>query len=105
MLFLIKNGFQGVERRHQEDLIFIVCKIDEVSQSGVDFFFTDRNAKITIAENYTDIADLDKLDWNSIYATDWKNTEENYQRRISKLPPSIWKNISKISFPLFKYSF
>jgi hypothetical protein len=84
MLFLIKNGFQGVEKRPQEDLIFIVCKIDEVSQSGVDFFFTDRNAKITIAENYTDIADLDKLDWNSINARDWKNTEENYQKRDLK---------------------
>jgi len=84
MLYLIKHGYQGVEKWPQEDLIFFVCKIDKVSRSGVEFFFTDRNAKITIAEKYTDIADLDKLDWNSINTQDWKNTEENYQKRDLK---------------------
>jgi len=84
MLYLIKNGYQGVEQRLQEDLIFLVCRIGEVSQSGVEFFFTDRNAKITIAENYTSIADLDKLDWQIINSMDWKNTEENYKKQDLK---------------------
>jgi hypothetical protein len=84
MLYMIKNGYQGVQKRPQEDLVFIVCKIDEVSQSGLEFVFTDRNAKIKYAETYTDITDLDKLDWDSIYAIEWKNTEENYKKRDLK---------------------
>lgn len=84
MLYLIKKGFQGVEERPQADLVFLVCKIDKVVQSGVEFFFTDRNAKIKYVENYTDITDLDKLNWDCIYAQEWKNTEENYQKRDLK---------------------
>jgi hypothetical protein len=45
MLYLIVNGFQGVHKRPQEDLVFLVCKIAELSQSGVDFLFTDRMLK------------------------------------------------------------
>jgi hypothetical protein len=84
MLYLIMNGFQGVHKRPQEDLVFLVCKIAEVSQSGVDFIFTDRNAKMKLAKPYTDLADLDKLNWDCIYTRDWKNTEENYQKRDLK---------------------
>lgn len=84
MLYLIKNGYQGVEQRPQEELIFVVCKIDEVSTSDVEFFFTDRNAKIKIVENFTNIADLDKLDWEIINSFDWKNTQENLKKQDLK---------------------
>jgi len=84
MLYLIMNGFQGVQKRPQTDLIFLVCKIEEVARSGVDFFFTDRNAKMKLARPYTDLADLDKLNWDCIHTQDWKNTEENYQKRDLK---------------------
>jgi hypothetical protein len=84
MLYLIMNGFQGVQKRPQEDLIFLVSKIKNVSQSGVEFFFTDRNAKMKLAKTYRDVEDLDKLDWDSIKTRDWKNTEENFQKRDLK---------------------
>lgn len=84
MLYLIMNGFQGVQKRPQEDLVFLVCKIAEISQSGVDYFFTDRNAKMKLAKPYTDLADLDRLNWGCIYTREWKNTEENYQKRDLK---------------------
>lgn len=84
MLYLIKNGYQGVRKRPQEDLVFLVCKIDEVVHSELEFFFTDRNAKIAIVENYTDIKDLDKLNWEYINTHDWKNTEENIQKQDLK---------------------
>jgi hypothetical protein len=84
MLYLIMNGLQGVQKRPQKDLIFIVCKLEEVSQSGVDFLFTDRNAKMRLAKPFTDIRDLDKLNWDCINTRDWKNTEDNYQKRDLK---------------------
>jgi hypothetical protein len=37
-----------------------------------------------LAKTYTDLADLDKLNWDCIYTRDWKNTEENYQKRDLK---------------------
>ncbi len=84
MLYVIMNGYLGVQKRPQEDLIFLVCKIEVVSQSGVDFFFTDRNAKLKFVETFTDTADLDKLNWDCINALEWKNTEENIQKRDLK---------------------
>ncbi len=92
MLYLIKNGYQGVQIRPQEDLIFLICKIDEVVQSQIEFFFTDRNAKIAIVKNYIDINDLDKLNWESINADNWKNTEENLQKRDLKQAEFLVKN-------------
>lgn len=98
MLYMIKNGFQGVFKRPQEDLVFIVCKISEVSQSGLEFIFTDRNAKIAITETYIDINDLDKLDWSIINSIDWKNTEENYQKRDIKQAEFLIRHHLPVAF-------
>src|SRR5690606_35137671 len=74
MLYLIMNGLQGVQKRPQKDLIFFVCKIEEVSLSGVDFIFTARNAYMQLANSSTDIRDLDKLNWDCCNKRHWKNT-------------------------------
>jgi hypothetical protein len=80
MLLLIMSGRPGVIRRPQEDLVFVVCRIHQVSHSGIQYFFTDRNAKIKLARLFTEIGDLDKLHWDSINSRYWKNTEENSQQ-------------------------
>ena len=84
MLYLIINGFQGVQQRKQEDLIFIVSSVEKVKDLGLPILFTDRNAKISVAKFFEDEQDFDKLRWDVITSQDWKNSESDISRRDFK---------------------
>ena len=66
MLYLIKNGYQGVAKRPQEDIVYLVCNFETIENSGLEYVFTDRNAKISITNFYTDKQDFEKLHWEII---------------------------------------
>lgn len=84
MLYLIMNGYSGVERKPQDDIVFIVCNYDDIKNSELQYVFTDRNAKIAIANFYQDEEDLNQLDWDSIKGRNWRNDEANLARRDLK---------------------
>lgn len=84
MLLMIKNGTKGVMQRPQEDIVFVVCSIQKIVDLGLPFVFTDRHAKRAMANFYTDIADLNQLDWNAIGAKVWKNDANHLQRQDLK---------------------
>lgn len=84
MLYLIMNGYQGVTKRSQKDIVYIVCKYEVIGQSDLEYIFTDRNAKIQIAKFYNEPGDLEKLNWNIIQSKDWKNDESNLSRQDFK---------------------
>lgn len=84
MLYLIKDGKSGVEKRPQEDIVFIVCKYETIKTRGLPFVFTDKNAKIAVANFYCDEADFKRLDWESIKARYWESNESNLARRDLK---------------------
>jgi hypothetical protein len=84
MLYLIRDGKSGVERRPQEDIVFILCKYETIKEEGMSFLFTDRNAKIAVANFYEDETDFDKLDWESIKTRNWASDNSNLSRRDLK---------------------
>lgn len=84
MLYMIKNGYQGVQRRPQEDIVFIVSSVNRIKELGLPFLFSDRNAKISVAKFFEDEGDFDKLRWDVILSQDWKNTESDIARRDFK---------------------
>lgn len=84
MLYLIYNGYQGVSQLPQKDIVFMVCKFHNIQNSGLEYLFTDRNAKISVANFYNQKADFDKLNWDCIQSKNWKNDESNYSRQDYK---------------------
>ena len=48
------------------------------------FFFTDGHDRSRTSTAYTDEADLQKLDWDAIYATNWKSDESDLRRKEKK---------------------
>lgn len=84
MLYLIKNGHSGVTKRSQDDIVFLVCNFETIKQNSLPYIFTDRNAKIAVANFYQNEQDLDKLDWDSIRAHKWASDETNLSRRDLK---------------------
>lgn len=92
MLYLIMNGYQGVAQLPQNDIVFLVCKLESINNSDLEFVFTDRNAKIAIANFYNDLTDLENLQWDIIKSKDWKNDENNLSKQDFKQAEFLIKN-------------
>ena len=84
MLLNIATGY-GVPRIPQKDIVFLVCDATQIAAEGISFCFTDGNATKSITHFYNTLDDLDKLDWNTIRATLWKNTDDDYDRVRKKM--------------------
>ena len=97
MLFLIKNGYKGVPKRPQEDIVFIVCNYEAVKQAGLSFLFTDRNAKMTLANFFTNEQDFAKLKWEVIKDKDWENTNSQLDKRDLKQAEFLIRNFVPVN--------
>jgi hypothetical protein len=73
MLYNIKTGY-GVPQLPQRDLVYIVCSFDRLVASGLQYVYTDGNAKVRISKRFTDPKDVDKLHWNAIGTGDFRTS-------------------------------
>jgi hypothetical protein len=97
MLYTIKQGYSGVQQRPQNDIVFVVCHYRKIKELGLQFVFTDRNAKMAIANYYTEEADFEQLDWLSIQTKHWKSDETDIQRRDKKQAEFLVRNHVPVS--------
>lgn len=81
MLFKIKTG-HGVPQLAQDEIIYLVCSFAALTSSKLQWCFTDGNAAALITNFYTNVNDIDQLDWDSINATEW--TDHDDHDRIRK---------------------
>ena len=63
----------------QENIIHLEADlyktIDWAARTGKRWVFTDANAGSYYFNDYNDINDLDKLNWNAIYSNDWRDSQ------------------------------
>lgn len=90
MLFNIATGY-NVNKVPQKDIVFLVCDALEVVSAGIPYCFTDGNATKAISKFYNTLSGLRELDWDSIRATIWKNTEDDYDRVRKKMSEFLVK--------------
>ncbi len=84
MLYQIATGYEGVEKIPQSDIVYIVIPHDCIIKNGLEWFYTDGHARHGMTQFYTDELGFDALDWDSIYANQWNNTEEDPDRQRKK---------------------
>lgn len=72
MLLNIKTGYNGIRQRSNDEIVILVSSLTKVRDDGVRFLFTDRHAFLSAAEPYSDLADLDKIDWRILQNSDFK---------------------------------
>ncbi len=84
MLYLIMNGYMDVEKKPQEDIVFMVCNFKRIKEKNLEFVFTDRNAKIAIAKYYNQEADFDKINWEVVKSKDWEDKPDDFERKDLK---------------------
>jgi ssDNA thymidine ADP-ribosyltransferase, DarT len=84
MLYQIAKGYENIEKIPQSDIVYIVVQHECVVQNELAYFFTDGHARHGMTQFYTDAAGFDALDWEAIYATQWRNTEDDSDRQRKK---------------------
>jgi len=89
MLYKIHTGqVEGVNVR-QEDIVYLVSRVERIRDSKVDFVFTDRNAYIKTASYFDDPSLLEPtLDWRVIDGTDFRHDKDDPskpERRMAEL--------------------
>ncbi len=77
MLFNIKTGWGGVKRRPSEEIVILVSSLRTLVERGIPFVFSDRHAYLLQARFYSDLGDLEKIDFDSLQRSDFaRNPEE-----------------------------
>lgn len=84
MLLMIKNGTPPVQKRPQEDIVYLISSVQAIRDAGLEYCFTDRQAKKALAGFYRDDKDLDKIDWEIVGLRHWRNTADDLDRMDRK---------------------
>lgn len=92
MLLQIKTGNQGVRKRPQGEIIYLISSVEKLQNAGCDFCFTDGHAREGITKFYTAPADFDKVDWDMVKEVKWANTDEDFDRKRRKQAEVLVKN-------------
>lgn len=71
MLRNIQTGRGGVQRLPSEDIVILVSDLHHLAGLRVPFVFTDSHAYYRWANFYSDLTDLDKIDWPLLQARDF----------------------------------
>jgi len=77
MLRNIHTGWGGVRRRANAEIVILVSSLYRVAACGLPFLFTDSHAYYQWANFYSDLADLDKIDWPLLQTRDFRRDPED----------------------------
>jgi hypothetical protein len=82
MLGAIHVGKVPAYRDGQENIVHLVSSTKSVAEAGVSFVFTDGHAVMAISRFFTDLQDLDRIDWDvvSVEQKHWFDTQEDPDR-------------------------
>jgi len=84
MLFRLHTGRNTEYREGQEPLIYLISSTQRMQQSGVGFVFSDGHGIASYTNWFEDLRELQKLDWDTIYANIWKDTVDDMDRQRRK---------------------
>ncbi len=77
MMYNIKTGYGGVKRVPNDEIIIFVSSLHHVAAQGIPFVFTNQHAYPQMAEYFTDLAQLDRIDWPLLQSRDFKHDPDD----------------------------
>jgi ssDNA thymidine ADP-ribosyltransferase, DarT len=104
MLNKIRTGY-GVPYVDQRDIVYICCKLESLVAQGHPYLFTDGQANTKGTNEYTELTDLNKLDWTMIHEKFWKDTVEDRDRMRRKQAEFLVKGHVPVACFLGLYTF
>jgi hypothetical protein len=88
MLYVIQKGYNGVQRRNAEEIVYCVIDITDLVRDGIDCIFTDGHAldNFTITYPGTRLCEVDKLlDKDILYAKQWGDLDDVRRKKQAEL--------------------
>ncbi len=81
MLYVIhKGGVEGYQDG-QTPILHLVSSVEAVQEAGIPFVFTDGHADMAISRFYTDLRDLNKVEWIIMKDVYWNDSFEDGDRK------------------------
>jgi hypothetical protein len=93
MMYNIHTGY-NVPQICNEGIVILVSSLLRISELGIPFVFTNQHAYPMMAEYFTDLNDLDEVDWDLLNRKDFKHDpddpgkKERYQAEAL-----VWKHL------------
>jgi len=102
MLYSIHTGYVDGYAGGQESVLHLVSSAEAVKEKGLKFVFTNGHAVIAFSNFFSDLSDLDKIDWAIMKATYWNDTDTDNDRKRRRQAEFLvhsffpWELIEKI---------
>lgn len=75
MLYNIKTGFAGIQKRPMGDIIMLVSSLHKLKADGLKFVFSDRHAYLKTALFSDDLKDLNRIIWPTLQARNFRKDD------------------------------
>lgn len=72
MLYNIHTGHNGIRQRRNDEIIIFVASLHRIKKLGMKFLFSDHHAYVQFAKFYSDIEQLNVIDWGILQRSDFK---------------------------------
>lgn len=80
MMLNIKTGYGGITKVPNEEVVIFVSSLRRVAEIGCTFVFTDRHAYLVNADFYSDLNNLDQIDWPILQNRDFKRDPDDPEK-------------------------
>ena len=80
MLLNIVTGRGGIQKQPRDAIVLLVSSLHRIAELGLPFLFTDCHAYSPLANFYTDLSRLDKVDWHLLQERDFQRNPEDPAR-------------------------
>lgn len=84
MLYQLHTGWVKNYNEGQEPLIYAVSTVETIVQAELEFVFSDGHGIAAFTQWFDNFDDLDKIDWEMVYADYWADTTEDMDRQRRK---------------------
>jgi hypothetical protein len=93
MMYNIYTGF-GVARIPNEEILIFTSSLLKVSELGIPFVFTDQHAYTMMANYYTDLRDLNAVNWELLNSRDFRHDPDDPGKKEQyQAEALVWKHL------------
>jgi len=93
MMYNIRTGY-GAKRMPNEDIVIFVSSLPHVAARGLQFVFTNQHAYPPMAEYFTELAQLDQIDWPLLQSRNFEHDPDDPGRKERyQAEALIWKHV------------
>ena len=94
MLSNIKTRYNGVPKVPNEEIVILVSSLRRVAELNIEFVFTDQHAYLGMAEHFTGLECLDRIDWPLLQSKDFKRDNNDLGKTDRyQAEALVWKHL------------